>query len=195
MSTKVCFCCKNSKSVSDFYKNKDRKDKLASYCKQCAFTKSREFRIRHGLGVNNGRASREVTNAKALARYHANKDRTKQRRNNLREHILDIERRSRLKNKGTYRPIKNARQSIRNRVLHGKEFLITERDIRRIYSSPCIACGSTKNQSMEHLIPISRGGNHSIGNIATLCFSCNVSKGAKLFVEWKYAKQVISERM
>lgn len=37
----------------------------------------------------------------------------------------------------------------------------------------------------DHVIPISRGGAHSIGNLLAVCFMCNRSKGTKYLTEWK----------
>jgi hypothetical protein len=35
MSTKICSHCKNSKDVSEFPKDKSRKDGFFSWCKEC----------------------------------------------------------------------------------------------------------------------------------------------------------------
>lgn len=64
-------------------------------------------------------------------------------------------------------------------------FLILEKEIINILSSPCFICGSKENIHIDHIIPISRGGRHSIGNLQPLCKKCNFSKGSKLFYEWK----------
>jgi len=62
---------------------------------------------------------------------------------------------------------------------------ISDEEISTLYASPCFYCGETENITMEHLIPLSRGGRHSIGNLAPMCESCNKSKNDKLLVEWK----------
>lgn len=43
----------------------------------------------------------------------------------------------------------------------------------------CIYCGTEDNPTVDHLIPLSRGGAHSLKNLAPACLSCNCSKGAK----------------
>ena len=101
---------------------------------------------------------------------------------------LEIERESRKKNKEKNRPFKNARQSIRNRLVSGSKYVIIYKDLKKIYSQPCFNCGSTNNQSLDHRIPLSRGGEHKIGNMLTLCQPCNASKHSKTIMEWKINK-------
>ncbi len=48
----------------------------------------------------------------------------------------------------------------------------------------CIYCGSQEQPTMDHLIPISRGGNHTAENVAPACSSCNSSKGAQDIAEF-----------
>ncbi|MFD3815028.1 HNH endonuclease [Streptomyces rubiginosohelvolus] len=56
----------------------------------------------------------------------------------------------------------------------------------RHYHRHCAYCGGNKGGiHMDHVIPISRGGRHAIGNVLPACQGCNLSKGAKLLAEWK----------
>ena len=104
------------------------------------------------------------------------------------EHRLEIERQSRAKNKDKYRPVKNARQSIRNKLVSSSEYVIIYKDLKRIYFQPCFNCGALNNQSLDHRIPLSKGGEHKIGNMMTLCQPCNASKNSRTIMEWKLAK-------
>lgn len=37
----------------------------------------------------------------------------------------------------------------------------------------------------DHVVPLSRGGTHSIGNLIAACRNCNLSKGRSTVMEWK----------
>ncbi|HAT1242480.1 TPA: HNH endonuclease [Corynebacterium striatum] len=44
--------------------------------------------------------------------------------------------------------------------------------------------------TLDHVVPLSRGGKNTIGNALPACQSCNSSKHSKLLAEWKYIKAV-----
>lgn len=71
--------------------------------------------------------------------------------------------------------------------------LVLRKEIKRMYHSPCVYCGAKERITLDHLIPLSRGGNHTIGNLAPACRSCNARKGTKLPIEFKvWRKKVMS---
>ncbi len=43
----------------------------------------------------------------------------------------------------------------------------------------CLYCGATKNLTIDHVIPKSKGGKTSWNNLATACHRCNTLKGDK----------------
>lgn len=49
----------------------------------------------------------------------------------------------------------------------------------------CVYCGSAGTLEVDHIKPVSKGGSHQIENLATACFPCNRSKGAKTLAEWR----------
>jgi 5-methylcytosine-specific restriction endonuclease McrA len=60
------------------------------------------------------------------------------------------------------------------------------RKLVRHYRHRCAYCGGNEGGiHMDHVIPLSRGGRHAIGNVLPACQGCNLSKGAKLVAEWK----------
>jgi len=44
-------------------------------------------------------------------------------------------------------------------------------------NNTCLKCGSTKNLNVDHITPLSRGGDNGYDNLQTLCSSCNSKKG------------------
>ena len=60
-----------------------------------------------------------------------------------------------------------------------------ERLVRR-YNNRCAYCGiNSESMQQDHIIPISRGGDHTIGNVLPACPLCNQSKKAMFLVEWR----------
>lgn len=47
------------------------------------------------------------------------------------------------------------------------------------YNFRCSICGATKLLTIDHIIPVSKGGSDEEANLQILCKSCNSSKGAK----------------
>lgn len=43
----------------------------------------------------------------------------------------------------------------------------------------CLKCGKKEKLTVDHVIPVSKGGTSNIDNIQGLCQSCNSSKGTK----------------
>lgn len=78
-----------------------------------------------------------------------------------------------------------AKRSFRRRG--GRSYLITLKELAALYKSPCLYCGSP-SQHIDHIVPLSRGGEHRIGNLTGSCAPCNLSKGAKFITEWKKGK-------
>lgn len=48
----------------------------------------------------------------------------------------------------------------------------------------CSYCGQRKPLEMDHIEPLSRGGEHDIDNICAVCDSCNSSKCDKPLLVW-----------
>lgn len=68
---------------------------------------------------------------------------------------------------------------------------VTEVDLRRLldrYGNACAYCGSGHDLTLDHVVPVSRGGRHAIGNLVPACRSCNSSKGPKLLVEFRVSR-------
>ena len=51
----------------------------------------------------------------------------------------------------------------------------------------CIYCGEMA-ASIDHLLPLVRGGTNYEGNLVPACRSCNSAKGPRTVTEWRYGK-------
>ena len=53
------------------------------------------------------------------------------------------------------------------------------------YKGMCAYCSSSKANSIDHVVPLSKGGTNYIGNILPVCSTCNSSKAAKNLYTWR----------
>jgi 5-methylcytosine-specific restriction endonuclease McrA len=53
------------------------------------------------------------------------------------------------------------------------------REIRDKAKGTCFYCHAKTNLTLDHVIPISKGGGHTRDNVVMACRSCNSSKGSK----------------
>lgn len=83
-------------------------------------------------------------------------------------------------------PDKIARKNHKRRTLamEAITYIILDKEYKRLLTNSCYNCGSNQNQSIDHIIPLSKGGTNGIGNLQTLCRKCNSSKKDKFMVEW-----------
>lgn len=66
--------------------------------------------------------------------------------------------------------------------------LITRADLEalvRRHQGLCAYCEDAPATDIDHVVPLSRGGRHAIGNLLPACGRCNRSKGAKTLMEWR----------
>lgn len=56
----------------------------------------------------------------------------------------------------------------------------------------CAYCGCACMPTMDHVVPLARGGRHEPGNVLPACSFCNASKGARLIHEWKRASTLLA---
>lgn len=173
---KYCPRCDSTKPLDDFNKNKNRYDGHQGYCRPCQNSRNVEWQI----------DNRDRYLALKKARYNSNKEKHNEgvrrwQKENPKKMAAIYARYTQNHKEKIY--LKNHRRRIK---VKSNTLVVLDKEIKRLYSSNCIHCGTTENITMDHLIPVSRGGRHSIGNLVPMCRSCNSRKGKRLYAEWRY---------
>jgi 5-methylcytosine-specific restriction endonuclease McrA len=184
---KVCTKCKVEKPVEAFSKHKGKPGGLRYECKECGNANSAKWREanpdyqqRHYL------ANREAV----LARQKAYRD------NNLeqcRAKARNYRRQNKQKNAVYFseyikkHPEKNRAKRQRRRALElaASVYLVSRKEITKLYASNCFYCGGAGRIELDHVVPLAQGGQHSIGNLVPACMACNRSKGSKTIMQWR----------
>lgn len=187
-----------------FGKNRSKPDGLQLHCRTCAADFQREYRARHPekmreLGREEMRRRRaddpdrereymrawraanpDLVRAQKRAWNAANRER-------VRLHSVEAKRRWKLENKQRLKEYDLRRRATKVAAVIGEvdlEALWVEQDGR------CGICRSSIDRSLkwpdpfspsvDHIIPLVKGGAHSQENLQWACLVCNLSKGARL---------------
>jgi hypothetical protein len=139
-----------------------RKDAAKNYiCRPCKRERDRNYQ----------HPDPDQRRAQALACYyrHHEKYRARHARNLKKYRAKYPERHRHLNNQRRVRKLNN-----------GGSFTLQEwLDLCVRYQHKCLCCKQEKVLSIDHVLPLSKGGRNDIANIQPLCIRCNSSKGAK----------------
>ena len=191
---KTCTKCGQTLSLDSFYRDKQKLSGFRPDCKQCVLARVKIYSDKNAT----------VLAKKSNDWYYQNKPRASAKQKEYR--IINAERlrlyfrtynlvhkedRSKWlkvyysQNKHKYLHLgKERRARVRNATI----YLVTSKDIKKILSLPCTYCGA-KSAHVDHVIPLVKGGSHSIGNLTGACARCNLSKGSKFVMEWKRGRK------
>ena len=154
---KTCSICKVNQKINNFYKISGT-ERFRSWCKSCY----KDYNSKN----------KERKRVYDFEYRQVNK-----------EHIAKVSRKYHVSHRERARDAAHRRRSIQ---MNNGSFKIYKKELLKIYNSSCFYCGSLNKITIDHIVPISRGGTHSIGNLVAACSFCNGSKHNKLLVEWKY---------
>jgi 5-methylcytosine-specific restriction endonuclease McrA len=173
---RVCVTCEIPKDLAEFTFDKTHSVYRAD-CKVCrtarenARYKDSDFSEKKKKYT---RSRREIDRELERKRYQAD---SSKKRESVLKHIAnnpDAHRLRRLKR--------------RVRIAENGSFKVFPHELNQILAQPCFYCGTTEGITIDHLIPISRGGRHSIGNLVASCKSCNSSKGNRTVSEFRHMR-------
>ena len=209
MDSRACNLCHVDKPLTEYYKDRSAKYGVGYVCKECAKAKARRW-----TADNKERASAtarayyekhgEEIRARVAARVQANPERKraedreyyKQNTAVIKQRVKDWvkenpeKRKAQMQLYGRRHPHKLIERTHRRRARQREvaNFKVLPRDMKRLYRSACIYCGSRDRITADHVVPIYRGGSHGIGNLVPACKRCNSSKGYKTIMEWRISR-------
>lgn len=188
MESKVCTTCKQEKQLSNFHKHQRHKDGLASQCKNCR----KDYAV----------ANAEAINEKYREYRAANKDKRAEHNREYydknREALSQAHRQRRIENIEAYKA--RGRESKEKTRLEQRQYekkrralkrgtvveTVSYREVLKVNGPFCYLCGekiAPGDLHFDHVIPLSRGGSHTFGNIKPAHASCNMRKHNKLLEE------------
>ena len=190
---KQCAGCGERKPLTEFHRMKANADGYRPRCKVCRRAETTEYYV-----ANSG-----AVKARSKAWREANPERYRQQlvswgeRN--REHKREINQAWRDANRGRIKAVTTAYQRLhpehaRNQKARRKAQMgatvhrITKtewEDLKAEYHGGCAYCSKkVVKPTMDHIVPLIRGGGHTVDNIVPACSPCNREKGMRSVVEF-----------
>lgn len=193
---KRCYACNRTLLKEEhFYKSSARSDNYATECKECA---KKQKEKRHKADPE----KYKERNKKYMAEYYKNnKEKAKINGRMYREDnkLACRERNSKYyiqnkvsicKQSSKYK--KNNKTKVREQTQRRRSLKknaicenFTTQDIVSLYGDVCFYYKTQPFEHMDHFVPLSRGGSHTLSNIRPACAECNLRKGARMPEEFE----------
>lgn len=174
---KTCTICSAIKNIDQFYKHNIGLYGVASWCKECStararkkYQENREREIERSKKYNKN-------NPERLA---ANMRKCRERRP---EHFKEYARRHTEENRDQYRIRWSRKNKVRKAAADKTKDKLTLkqwREIKKAQNNKCYYCNVSCDLELEHVMPLSKGGEHSRKNVVGACQKCNAKKQEKL---------------
>lgn len=165
VASKLCPRCEKEKANSEFYLDWSKVDCLSYSCKACEVAASVRYQ----------REKPEEKKARQRRYYLAHREEILARidgKESL-ERALRWQRENPERRAAT-RQRYNARKQQAHGNFTGEQWLA----LLEFYGAKCLRCNRTP-PTVDHVIPLSKGGSNDIGNIQPLCRPCNSGKRAR----------------
>lgn len=192
ITRRVCTGCGRCRSLSDFMPDRPRRGKttLLSRCRDCRAVASRAYREQHRERILEQQRAWNARNAERLRPYRVEQYQAR------REEICARER-ARYARVTAADPNKYRERFHRRRAqIQGNGGSYTSEEWQELcakYGHICLACHRKIKLTVDHVIPISRGGTNDIGNLQPLCLRCNLQKSDRILDYRKYHDSLLGE--
>lgn len=206
---KRCSKCQTEKPREAFHKAPKRKDGLYPYCRDCKNAWKREYRkanpekMRQADRAKHARRSPDEKRASAKRYRDANLEQARESNRRYyernREAIIQRTKRWHAENADLSRELKRAhreanRDKYRNKINSRRARIsgtaIGPVDLESLWTGLCGICGEGIDRAMkfpnplspsvDHIIPLSKGGGHVADNLQWAHFGCNASKSNRV---------------
>jgi len=198
--SKVCKKCGEDKPLGEFYKSRSCLHGVQARCKDCIKLQNREAYKENSHKWDKTRRAWREANVERI------RENTRRYNDENRELIRKKQRKHRSENRELYRERQRARkvcpakQRVYDNTRRAREsgadgtctpaqYLLKS----EYHGNKCIYCGARDNLTVEHRIPLSRGGTNWPANLAPSCVSCNCSKGTRTETEFKQYLERIND--
>lgn len=195
---KKCSKCKKEKDAFLFNKNKRKQSGYSTECKECVNNYNKVYRAR----LENKKIATEYNKIYRIEK--AKKIAVTKEAYILRheEEIRIIKKRHYENNKMAYKgrvaqykkdnPSQYKEYEYRRRAAKNGSVVeyFSVQDILNMYSDHCFYCIAGAFEHLDHYIPLSKGGTHTLENVRPSCKKCNLSKNNKLPERWLREKKI-----
>jgi len=206
---KICNKCKINKSLSEFSNRKTSKDGKDSTCKECRAiyrasvrdkTKSynlqyrkdnkeamsashKEWQSENREHIKEYNKSYQIENKEAMSEYYLdNKDRLLDGQKAYRKTVMGKA------VSANYAHKRRVISSGGNLPMDSRDYPTSKelQELKVSQENKCAYCDcdldyiTPKAVHLDHVIPLSKGGTHTLDNVVWSCATCNMSKGASL---------------
>lgn len=183
---KLCKRCDTVKPITEFRKDRSKKSGYGSYCKPCSSEIAKAWqrnnpekrKARDDAWYAKNKERKAATDAKRLPAY---RERRREIDRSRYAGMTEGQRRERWNNwyranKEYWNHYRRARSVIRrSQGADWQQFPDSLEYVLIISNDPCTYCGAP-TQSVDHVVPVARGGSGEWTNLAPACLSCNSSK-------------------
>jgi 5-methylcytosine-specific restriction endonuclease McrA len=202
---KICSKCKIEKPLVDFHIKNASKDGRASTCKCCKAQVDKEYRIKNdSILKEKSKQYREINKdvmiEKRKVKYYSMSEEDKIKRAEKKALYNKqapeyVKQRKKEYDKQYFSSAAGKLVTLRSihkrraQKLSSEDGSITSKSLEALKEAQnfeCIYCrmpldfSKTRNVHLDHVIPLSKGGTHSITNVVWSCATCNLKKGNKL---------------
>jgi 5-methylcytosine-specific restriction endonuclease McrA len=183
VGTKVCTKCGGEfpRTAEYFQVNRKCRDGLGSWCRSCHKRATQKSRDNDPNYLAKARARMQTVYA---ANPEAVKGRARQWREEHPDEVRQRDRRYRQENRPRARQQERDRRA-RERAAEGEHTTEEWTALCHAYDNRCLRCGDEGPLTVDHIVPLTRGGTHNLANLQPLCARCNVSKGNRHSTDYR----------